>query len=1323
MSDDMNEPLLNQINSFMTPKQPQERCISIFPQNETIQPNYPKNVIVTSRYTLVNFFPKSLFEQFRRLANVYFLVIGVIAAVGANSSYYETAIEPAGILGPMLIVVLISVIKEGQEDWQRHRADQKLNSKPAHRVESNSSINSVRRSDLEVGDVVVIFCDEEIPADVLVLSCGGIQGATAYVETAAIDGETNLKLKSPCLMAKEESSEEEKKGPEVKRTAALAAIQLSEDKSRVLGLVPEYSGMSVSAEAPNGSIHRFNGVANLRTSNDISQITLTERNLLLRGSVLRATEWSVCLVMYTGAETKLSLNSKRTPSKLSSVDRIVNRTLLVAISAMIFVCFISMILSIEWMNDDDDASYLCLHEDDLEDRYPDGGGCESGATNSFLTFFTFATLYNNFVCISMYVSLEMVYLAQAFFLTNDLNLYDESTDTPAECHNSGTCADLGQVQYVLSDKTGTLTKNQMVLQQISIADKVFGFPTMPLTTENSHNASMSGHSALTESEGGLPVPLEDFQVPPTNNNKEAAMLESWLRRQFARVLVYCNTALLMPDANGQVNIHDYRSLVSCLQAESADEVALITAAAIHCGVLLTHRSGSKIAAKGLYPEFPARQERGIEEVEEEVELLAVNEFDSDRKMMSVLVRMPEGVTLTWDGKGSSGVKAAPTSRLFLLCKGADSSMLKNCRSGTNPFTQLCTDHIHGFANTGLRTLVLACKEVSEKEASEWLETYAVASNSILERGEKLNACAREIEKDMVLLGAVGIEDELQDGVAEALSVLHQADINVWMITGDKAETAVAIGKKCSLVSPLRHDVEKLVNLRDEALRQRILSLYTHVVKPKPSGRFNVDSDGTVDTMENPLSRISMETGNVRYSDSGLSATSPDPRRISSEHTRPSASASYRTMGTQGREKELALVVDGVTLEGLWANPELKHKFIESVRKINTVIACRVSPLQKAALVRMIKHSPEQPVTLAIGDGANDVGMIHESRVGVGISGKEGRHAANSADFAISQFRFIVTLMFDHGRYNYIRCSKLVLYSFFKNLLLVSTLFYYCTYSGFSGTIPLNTIIFSGFNFYLGLPILVLGAMDFDIPRADVLKFPRLAYATGRLGELLNLKNMFRWCLFAFIQGLILFVMIIRFVSGPNYVLSDGSTFHFDIFGSGLVTVNQGWALGMFPEGFLLFTCCVVAMQYKVVMMTVTPNKFFWFVWFLSFAGYILFAFLFGLFDTQDFFNVVPLAFGHPQFWLGIFVTPIVLCLSDYLLEEVLARVDPSSRDVLVEQLRLSREDGKSYSSGSKPSHVRNLSSVNGVALRALSQGSNQQKDSEKEEPEVKSPLS
>ncbi len=240
---DMNEPLLRQMNmnkiSGKSNTNENQRIIVPFAKlspelHLEEQKKYPRNIIVSSRYTIFNFFPKSLLEQFRRLANVYFLVLGIIAATGAYTSYYETAIEPAGILAPMCIVVMISVIKDGIEDLKRHSADNRINSRLTHRVAGDGSISTVQWRDLTVGDVVIIFGDDEIPADVVVLACGGVQGPTSYVETAAIDGETNLKLKVPCLfldlLAANAGSSGKAQAPE------LGSIALSADKSTVTGL-------------------------------------------------------------------------------------------------------------------------------------------------------------------------------------------------------------------------------------------------------------------------------------------------------------------------------------------------------------------------------------------------------------------------------------------------------------------------------------------------------------------------------------------------------------------------------------------------------------------------------------------------------------------------------------------------------------------------------------------------------------------------------------------------------------------------------------------------------------------------------------------------------------------------------------------------------------------------------------------------------------------------------------------------------------------------------------------------------------------------------
>ena len=142
---------------------------------------FPRNVVKTSRYNAFTYLPKCLFEQFRRLANVYFVVLGVIALIGTYTGAYQSSVEPDSLLAPVVIVVMISVIKEGIEDFKRHQADARVNARPARSVSPETGeVGEVQWQDLMVGSVVLLHCDEEIPADIAVLACGGVQGETAY---------------------------------------------------------------------------------------------------------------------------------------------------------------------------------------------------------------------------------------------------------------------------------------------------------------------------------------------------------------------------------------------------------------------------------------------------------------------------------------------------------------------------------------------------------------------------------------------------------------------------------------------------------------------------------------------------------------------------------------------------------------------------------------------------------------------------------------------------------------------------------------------------------------------------------------------------------------------------------------------------------------------------------------------------------------------------------------------------------------------------------------------------------------------------------------
>ena len=601
-------------------------------------------------------------------------------------------------------------------------------------------------------------------------------------------------------------------------------------------------------------------------------------------------------------------------------------------------------------------------------------------------------------------------------------------------------------------------------------------------------------------------------------------------------------------------------------------MALVLAAAEHGGAVLSRRAEKSLTIRSLGTGHPSK--------DSDYEILAVNTFDSNRKRMSIVLR------------------ELGSKRLLLLCKGADSAVISQCDQRAD--MAATDDTVRAFALTGLRTLVLAWRELTAQECFGWMNDFRAASSSIANRASLLAKCAAKIEVQLQLLGVVGIEDELQEGVPEAVTLLKNMGLNVWLLTGDKPETAMAIARMSNLLGESSR-VERVLHLFGEELQQRVCDLYACC----PSAGEEV---------KNPLA-----SNNYAFASSTSRASQREKER------------------GPGLAGELALVIDDVSLEGIRIHPILSAKFAHVIRSAPVVIACRVSPLQKASIVRMVKTSKERPVTLAIGDGANDVAMIHEARVGVGICGREGRHAANNADFAISQFRHLPTLLLDHGRLNYMRCCKLVLYSFFKNLLLVSTLFYYNLLAGVSGTIPVDSLVFAGYNFYLGLPILVTGVLEIDVSKEDARLHPRLAYAFGRLQEGLRMRTVAAWSVAAFAQGFVLCVLVVRYIAGPR---------DYDYKGIGFKN-GQGQDGGIFSDGFCLFTCCVLSQSYKVISMSRHKPLLLWGMLALSLVGYFAGCLLYCLIPSIGLFYFVPvIALSMPSVWLCLLLLPLLLLVLD-----------------------------------------------------------------------------
>jgi phospholipid-translocating ATPase len=292
---------------------------------------------------------------------------------------------------------------------------------------------------------------------------------------------------------------------------------------------------------------------------------------------------------------------------------------------------------------------------------------------------------------------------------------------------------------------------------------------------------------------------------------------------------------------------------------------------------------------------------------------------------------------------------------------------------------------------GLRTLCIAKRDLTEEYFAEWSKRHEVAASAIDERETKLEEVSDAIEQQLQLLGGTAIEDRLQDGVPDAIQYLGDAGIKLWVLTGDRVETAINIGFSCNL---LTNAMELIV--------------------------FKVQPETTPEQAEEQLHDALAKYFN-------LSGTTEELKAATKDHSPPPPTH--------------ALIIDGDALKLVLEEP-LKSKFLLLCKQCKSVICCRVSPSQKALVVRMVKVGLDV-MTLSIGDGANDVAMIQESHVGVGIAGEEGRQAVMSSDYAIGQFRFLTRLILVHGRWSYRRIAEMVANFFYKVCLLIMANLEYC----------------------------------------------------------------------------------------------------------------------------------------------------------------------------------------------------------------------------------------------------------------------------------------
>ncbi|XP_067279795.1 phospholipid-transporting ATPase IC [Pseudorasbora parva] len=1107
---------------------------------------YSGNAIKTYKYNFFTFLPLNLYEQFKRAANLYFLCLLILQIIPQISTlpWYTTLV-------PLVLVLGITAIKDLVDDLARHRMDNEINNRRCD-VLLNGRFEETRWMHLQVGDVVRLKKNDFIPADILLLSSSN-PNSLCYVETAELDGETNLKFKMGLKVTDEQLQKEE----QLARFDAL-----------------------IKCEEPNNRLDKFLGTMIWNSQS----YALDLDNMLLRGCKVRNTEECHGMVIFAGNDTKIMRNGGKTRFKRTTIDKLMNYMVYTIFVLLILICAGLAIGHTYWYESIGSKAW-----------YLDDGLNQSSSYRGFLSFWGYIIILNTMVPISLYVSVEVIRLGQSKFINWDLQMYYAEKDTPAKARTTTLNEQLGQIEYIFSDKTGTLTQNIMAFKKCTISGRTYG----------DSNSVASEHGKLVDFSwnqyADKKFEFNDISlISCIRSKKDDQVLE------FFKLLSLCHTVMVEQKEGDLV-----------YQAASPDEGALVTAAR-NFGFVFLSRTQDTIT---------------IFELDQEVTytMLALLDFNSDRKRMSIILKFPDG-------------------RIRLYCKGADTVIYQRL-SPNSMHKETTQEALDIFANETLRTLCLGYKDISQEEFDAWAQKHQEASISMGDREEALDAVYEMIENNLMLIGATAIEDKLQDGVPETIAKLAKADIKIWVLTGDKKETAENIGYSCELLTDemkIHYGEDVNVQLRNRQTQRRNdpqgrSKKLKEPFFPEPGKNALIITGGWLNEIlyekKKKRRRLRLKKLRKRYRHSNNPPDSNQP-------------------------------IDD------WEKEKRQEDFVDMACECSSVICCRVTPKQKANVVSLVKRY-KKAVTLSIGDGANDVNMIKTADIGVGISGQEGMQAVMSSDYAFAQFRFLQRLLLVHGRWSYIRMCKFLRYFFYKNFAFTLVHFWFSFFNGFSAQTAYEDWFITLYNVcYSSLPVLLVGLLDQDVNDKLSLKFPKL-YLPGQLGSLFNYKNFFISLFHGIFTSLIIF---------------------FIPYGAFLQTMGQD---GEAPSDYQSFAVVAASSLIITVNLQISLNTSYWtFVNFFAVVGSI--ALYFGvMFDihsagihvifpsTFTFTGAASNALRQPYLWLTIILTVGICLLPVICIQFLYETIWPSVGDkVQRNRKKYELEDEEEERRKKKPSFVR-----------------------------------
>lgn len=733
---------------------------------------YPPNIISNHKFTPITFLPLTLYNEFKFFFNMYFLLVALSQVIPQlRIGYLSTYIVP------LVFVLAITLGKEAHDDIARRRRDAEANSEPYEvlalpgqdfesggrmrrlgkkkarvehghdiRMEDGDSIRTaIKQSrDLRVGDILVLRKDQRVPADVVILKSisndvgeeeedAGTAGE-AFIRTDQLDGETDWKLR--------------------------IAPTLTQNMSPT-----QFEGLTITAAAPSREVNTFVGSLQYKgaptsydPANPVEQYStqstgLSIDNTAWSNTVLASNSTTICAILYTGPETRAALSTSRSRSKTGLLEDEINNLTKI-------LCFLTFSLSI---------ILVAL------------GGFESGGHNSkntkptdpedvvsgtwYIRIMRFLILFSTIIPISLRVNLDMGKSAYAWFIEHDKDIPDTVVRT------STIPEELGRVEYLLSDKTGTLTQNDMELKKVHVGTVSYAGEAMDevasFVAHGFHNSTTSAPATTAEETGA---------ITGTRGRREIGSRV----RDVVLALALCHN--VTPTADGDETTY---------QASSPDEIAIVRWTE-SVGLKLVHRDRKGMKLQSV--------ETG--EIVVRVKVLDVFPFTSEGKRMGIVVQFIDNDKKTTQrdllGDHEEGESSENNAEgdIWFFQKGADTVMTSIVASN-----DWLDEECGNMAREGLRTLVIGRKKLSPARYVDFSARHKSASQLLQNRDEEVaKVVAEYLEHDLELLGVTGVEDKLQKDVKASLELLRNAGIKIWMLTGDKVETARCVAVSAKLVA-------------------------------------------------------------------------------------------------------------------------------------------------------------------------------------------------------------------------------------------------------------------------------------------------------------------------------------------------------------------------------------------------------------------------------------------------------------------------------------------------------------------------------------------